>query len=89
VTLTLWEGWPIHYAWCPRFASVLWTLTWDQGGGAVAPATWVHHSIAFCAIEWGLAILPATCGLHEPACRVRNEVDLRFAFTCSPITLDP
>jgi hypothetical protein len=83
-------GWPIHYAWCPSFASVLWTLTWDRGGGAVAPATWVHHSIAFCAIEWGSRCRPVICGLHDPARPVRTEgrpADPHS--TCSPNHTQP
>jgi hypothetical protein len=44
---------------CPRFASVLWTLTWEsvpmsESSRRVARTILrVPHSIAFCAIEWG------------------------------------
>ena len=44
---------------CPRFASVLWTLTWEsvpmsESSRRVARTILrAPHSIAFCAIEWG------------------------------------
>src|SRR5664280_2353760 len=68
-----------HFAWCPRFASVFWTLTWaEEGSGGPAQHFQLtisacplrldlHHSVLPESIVPEAAPLPVSRFLHQSA----------------------
>src|ERR1019366_10076374 len=62
----VWRLCPRFIAWCPRFASVFWTLTWAEEGPARPTEHFASHSSPLAALRRSRSILAASRRRRAP-----------------------